>query len=277
MKLICGLTASAMLAAPAALAPGVISTAANEYNMTATADGRLRVFARSEAEFRNARVLMVQGDGPPAPISFTDARYSDTDPHLSADGSELVFISTRPLPDRPASQDLNVWRSSRRADGTWSPPTPVEGVNSAGPELGAERHGRTIRFSSVRRGGVGALDVYEFVDGAVRPLAAVNSAGSDSDYTEHPSGTVAVFWSNRPGGLGDGDLYVISRRGDGWSAPVNLGPAVNSPAFDFTPQFSADGRTLTFASTREGGAGLADLYSVDVSSIPALREALGSR
>jgi hypothetical protein len=45
-----------------------------------------------------------------------------------------------------------------------------------------------------------------------------------------------------------------------WSAPVNLGPDVNSPAADFGPALSKDGLELYFASDRPGGAGGVDLW-----------------
>jgi Tol biopolymer transport system component len=41
---------------------------------------------------------------------------------------------------------------------------------------------------------------------------------------------------------------------------VNLGPLVNSAAFDFHPTLSSDATTLIFASERSGGLGGADLY-----------------
>jgi len=40
---------------------------------------------------------------------------------------------------------------------------------------------------------------------------------------------------------------------DPWSTPVNLGPAVNSPAGETRPSLSWDGTTLYFGSTRVGG------------------------
>jgi hypothetical protein len=45
-----------------------------------------------------------------------------------------------------------------------------------------------------------------------------------------------------------------------WSEPVNLGPVVNSPSTDFTPDLSPDGLSLYFASNRPGGFGATDLY-----------------
>ena len=51
-----------------------------------------------------------------------------------------------------------------------------------------------------------------------------------------------------------------SSAGPEWSAPVNLGPVVNSPQLDQNPAVSADGLSLYFQSTRPGGLGGADIW-----------------
>ena len=70
----------------------------------------------------------------------------------------------------------------------------------------------------------------------------------------------------RKGGA-DLDLY-LSRLGENnaWSQPARL-PISDSLAWDSSPAFSADGKTLYFASNRSGGAGGIDLYrtSIDAS------------
>jgi hypothetical protein len=45
-----------------------------------------------------------------------------------------------------------------------------------------------------------------------------------------------------------------------WSAPVNLGPTINSFANDVAPALSRDGRSLYFTSTRLGGFGGEDIW-----------------
>lgn len=47
---------------------------------------------------------------------------------------------------------------------------------------------------------------------------------------------------------------------DLWSAPVNLGPTVNSVSNEQVPAISSDGETLFFASDRPGGYGGIDIY-----------------
>src|SRR5438128_12471110 len=45
-----------------------------------------------------------------------------------------------------------------------------------------------------------------------------------------------------------------------WSAPVNLGPVVNSSSNDQHPSISKDGLSLYFVSNRPGGFGVNDIY-----------------
>ena len=67
---------------------------------------------------------------------------------------------------------------------------------------------------------------------------------------------------NRAGTLGGNDLYAATRAKaqDIWSAPINLGPLVNSAADETRPSLSGDATALYFGSTRPGGEGLSDVY-----------------
>jgi WD40-like Beta Propeller Repeat len=102
------------------------------------------------------------------------------------------------------------------------------------------------------------------------PLMTVNTpTANERNATLSRDGLLLFFSSDRPGGVGGLDLYV-SRRTDrtddqGWSTPVNLGPAVNSTAGDVGPAYVEDeaGSTvLYFTSTRPAptGFGAADIY-----------------
>lgn len=91
------------------------------------------------------------------------------------------------------------------------------------------------------------------------PLSMLNS-----NYTE-----TSAFWhkdqiyfvSNRPGGVGKRDIFIVKKQADGsWSDPVNLGPPINSEYDEESPLLSADGKILIFASNRPGGYGGFDLY-----------------
>jgi flagellar motor protein MotB len=64
----------------------------------------------------------------------------------------------------------------------------------------------------------------------------------------------------RPDGLGSCDIYYSSFDGNNWSLPVNLGPPVNTPAWESQPSISSNGRMLFFSSNRAGGFGGMDLW-----------------
>lgn len=61
-------------------------------------------------------------------------------------------------------------------------------------------------------------------------------------------------------GYGSCDLFESRRIGDAWTQPVNLGPEINSPAWESQPSLSGDGRMLFFVSDRRGGVGNKDIY-----------------
>jgi outer membrane protein OmpA-like peptidoglycan-associated protein/tetratricopeptide (TPR) repeat protein len=62
------------------------------------------------------------------------------------------------------------------------------------------------------------------------------------------------------GGFGSCDIYGASLHGKTWSEPLNLGPTINSKDWDSQVSISADGKTLVFASKRDGGFGSSDLW-----------------
>lgn len=72
------------------------------------------------------------------------------------------------------------------------------------------------------------------------------------------------FASDRPGGYGSLDLWTADRASvrENWRAPVNLGPAINTPGPELQPCLSADELTLYFGDgnpygqrPRQGGPG----------------------
>ena len=87
----------------------------------------------------------------------------------------------------------------------------------------------------------------------------INLDGVDSWPVTADSGAL-YFFSDRPGGLGEGDLYrVVDTLAD---QPIveHLGDGINSPAMEHDPCVAPDESFLVFASNRPGGFGGNDLY-----------------
>lgn len=80
----------------------------------------------------------------------------------------------------------------------------------------------------------------------------------------------------RQNGASDWDIYYVSRTGDGWSAPVNLGPPINTEYDEYYVSFTSSG-TLYFATDKPGGLGSHDIYRARlVEGVYAAPENLGS-
>ena len=203
-----------------------------------------------------------------APINSAS---NDFCPMLARDGHEFFFVSNRP--GGCGGDDIYVTRF--RDDGTIDPPENLGcDVNSAGNEAGPvpitePGRGPVLYFSSTRAGGfspepegatTGDADLYssDWRGGRYEAPALVpnvNSAQEDGQPYIERDALEVYFFSTRPGGKGGPDIWVASRASahDAWSAPVNLGDNVNSPAAETRPSLSWDGTTLYFGSTRTTG------------------------
>ncbi|MFD2999764.1 OmpA family protein [Pontibacter toksunensis] len=120
--------------------------------------------------------------------------------------------------------------------------------------------GKTLYFSSSRRGGLGGNDIYKTtLDDNGRFSKPenlgpdINTAGNESFVSVGPDGTLYVASDGLPG-LGNLDLFRIEK-----GKPVNMGPPINSPGDDFGIYIGM-GNMGFFSSNREGGKGGDDLY-----------------
>lgn len=97
----------------------------------------------------------------------------------------------------------------------------------------------------------------------------INSSNTNEGaITFSPDGSTMVFAKGNSGrrrGAEDVNLYISRYRRGEWSEPALLN--INDPgSWDSTPAFSRDGRTLYFASNRDGGYGGVDLYSATMDA-----------
>jgi len=81
------------------------------------------------------------------------------------------------------------------------------------------------------------------------PGPPVNSSSGDGGVCISANGLEFYFVSNRPGGHGDRDLWVMKRPTpeDDWGDPVNVGAPANSRYGFWEPSISSDGLSLYFS------------------------------
>lgn len=259
---------------PELFAPGVLSTDANELNCALSPDGSLVVFSERR-DGRNMLMAVARqsgGWGDRSVLPFSGSA-SDVDPVFSADGGRLYFSSTRPTDEDDQLGDSDLWYVPRLADGSWGAPAPVAGVNSPdSDEYYTSLSASGVLYFSVfpEHGAPG--DIFRAAplgDEGYGPPERIGEPVS-TEHSEHdpliaPDESYLIFTSDRPGGHGRGDLWVVFRTpGGGWSEAVNMGPEINTGGYDYCAMLSPDGRSLFF-TRNDGGNG--DVYWVSVDVI----------
>ena len=79
----------------------------------------------------------------------------------------------------------------------------------------------------------------------------INTRYKETGAAVSPDGKLMILSSERPGGLGGGDLYFTRRLSNGrWTEPKNLGEATNTVSNEIAPEITPDGKTLFFTSNR---------------------------
>lgn len=80
-------------------------------------------------------------------------------------------------------------------------------------------------------------------------------------FTFSANGKFLVFTScNNRNGFGGCDLYYSRIKNGKWISPRNMGPIINTPAWESQPSLSADGSALYFSSNRKNGNGGKDIW-----------------
>lgn len=181
-------------------------------------------------------------------------------------GHGLFFVSRKIVPGVTCGLGDIYFTRFNRAHG-WREPTHLDcgtdgGPNSPLDEMGpsyVHAGGASLYFSSgpdiyaSKRGGDGSF-------GPAEPVTELNTAASDIQPNVRNDGREVVFASNRNAAAGQ-DLWVSRRAtvADPWSAPVNLGTAVNTTANETRPSLSWDGTTLYFGRA-PGPEGSTDIF-----------------
>ncbi len=170
--------------------------------------------------------------------------------------------------------------SKVKADFTFGTPINLgQPANSSfdewGPCLSAD--GLEMYFGTGRSGGSGAEDLWVSMratteDEWASPVnlgPTINSSSPEGMPSISADGLELYFSSGRPGGYGDGDIWVTTRvtKEDPWGEPVNLGPTVNSSSLEIGSKISADGLTLYFNSNRPESTGEWDLWMTTRATI----------
>lgn len=237
---------------------GLVSTDSTDFNSAFSPDGKSFYFSRSANSKTSIYVTSHDGKNWNVPILAPAIRtkYSEADPAFGPDG-KLYFISNRPKDSTDTILDYDIWFVTPMGDAGWSEPKNLEPVNSDSSEfyISFSKNGN-LYFSSSRKGGFGAEDIYvsrfrnEQYTAPENLGQVINSTYSEYDPCISANEDILVFTSsNRWDTFGKGDLYG-SKVTDAsqWLRPVNLGKRLNTKAREYCAYFSPDSKYFFFSS-----------------------------
>jgi tetratricopeptide (TPR) repeat protein len=204
-----------------------------------------------------------------------NSRYDDYAPSVTADGRLLVFTSRR---SSGLSNDVDVngdyryfediyfsewddvnsqWGKAERFSENVNTPT-HDAVLSLSPD-GKELY---VYKNDADRAGDIFKSTFNSVWSEPKKLPRpINSSYFESSVSMTSDGNTLYFISERPTGLGRGDIYVSQRvSSDSWSKPQNLGEVINTIGDEKFVFIHPNGSTLFFASNGHLTMGSYDIF-----------------
>jgi outer membrane protein OmpA-like peptidoglycan-associated protein len=261
-----------------------INTDDDEYWPTLTADEQTLIFTRQVLRDADGRRLpgnlredfyvsykpndeweLAINIGPPI-----NSELNEGAPSLSADG-RMIFFTACGREGGLGSCDIYF---AERTGNRWGEPVNLGApVNTASWEAqpSISPDGKTLYFSSNRRGGEGKMDIWYSqlgTDGRwgnpVNIGDVINTEGNEMSPFIHVDNQTLYFSSDGHIGMGGYDLFVTRKDEHGnWSEPENMGYPLNTHFDEIGLIVNARGDKGYFSSDRMSGE-VRDLYSFDL-------------
>jgi outer membrane protein OmpA-like peptidoglycan-associated protein len=199
-----------------------------------------------------------------------NSEYADHSPIIDLNENYLIFTSKRPRDGQSIeNQDEDIF-VSKSSNYVWQSPTrlgePVNTIENNEAAIGISIDGKQMFFFRSGMHNQGSVyvteseDIYNWSDPKFL-REDVNSKYRETHATITPDGNSIFFTSNRKGGIGGSDIYVMRRLpNDKWSEPQILPKEVNSEYDEESPYVHPDGVTLFFSSKGHSTMGGYDVF-----------------
>lgn len=198
-----------------------------------------------------------------------NTEYSDHSPVITCDGKTLFFTSKRPN-SLNSKEDEKIYVCKKKDNGEWSSPdllpSPINTKGNNESVVSISPDGKQLYFFRSGSSLQGNLYVSEMNDngswGKPKHLSSdINTKYRESHVSIAPDGNSMYFTSDRPGGFGGLDIYVMKKLPNGkWSEPQLLPEEVNTPLDEEYPTVHPNGSLLYFNSKGHESTGGYDVF-----------------
>src|SRR5438552_993415 len=292
--LVCNYTANE----PSIVAEGIISTPQDEFGGSLSPDRKTIYFDRSVPPHYLYTMWESHLTGnkwsAPEILPFS-GQYRDSDPVLSPDGKKLLFVSDRPVNGKDPHH-YEIWMCARAGD-KWSEPKNLgPGVNTHSQYFASMASNGNLYFSATIAQDDSEIDTFvsKFINEKYTTPAnlgpQINGKGiiNIEAFISPDEKFLLMGTFSRPDSVGSSDIYVSYNQNGKWSAPLPVS-AINTPAREYSPRLTPDGKRLIFTSergmaTEKHGSpwtmaefetksrsiwnGLGNIYSVSIEVLP---------
>ncbi len=201
-----------------------------------------------------------------------NSKFPDYIPYVTADNSTLYFTTAR---DMNLGSTYGRWgyKSTdiffvKKIAGVWGKAKTIgPPINSTEDDIcvGASADGKTILLSSENL--ISLTDIFTSSSpkgkafNRPEPLnLSINSNFTENEACYNTKFDEVYFTSDRPGGMGGSDIYLIKKLSDGtWGLPINV-TELNTPFNESFPQLSIDNKMMYFTSEGHYGLGGSDIF-----------------
>ncbi|MFT7156530.1 MAG: outer membrane protein OmpA-like peptidoglycan-associated protein [Parvicella sp.] len=206
-------------------------------------------------------------------LSAINSEYSEYRPKLNGDETAMYFTSRRPKSKNDAIDFEGLYFEdifmSKKIKGVWQDPVRMDApLNTDGHDgcmyISPDEHYMLIYRTE---GSIEGSAIYEsmFENGKwTEPalmIADLNSEYWETDASITPNGRTLVFTSDKPGGLGGRDIYVMNRLPNGdWANVQNIGHPINTDFDEESPYIHPDGQSIFFSSKGQNTMGGFDVF-----------------
>lgn len=267
----------------------VINKATNDYSPVLTIDESAMFFTSRRMRTDSTNQFIVSDDTgehrEDIYVAYKDVQGNWMDPELlnintdnhaasistSPDGQELYIYYDE-------EGDGQLWKSVLVGE-TWQEPEMLgSDINSDAWEthVTVSADGNTLYYTSNRDGGQGGRDIYRCVklpngdwSKSLNIGEKINTEWEEDSPFLSPDGKTLYFSSQGHNSMGGFDIFYSTLGEDGeWSTPENIGYPVNTVDDDIFFVPTANGKRAYYASRKEDGFGLKDIYVIDMPDSP---------
>lgn len=267
---------------------GAINTSDSDYAPVLTPDNKYMYFSSlrrsvhsKENIFVSAQKNMVWEE--PVAVEELCTDFNESFGSLSTDGKTAYLFGYY----HKSNTNGDIYHSVQTDKGKWSKPSLISEVSSKYYDMQPFVHKDEVMvLTSNRHGNHDNYDLFVAQKRSgtwsepVNLGAAINTPYDEQTPYISPCGRYLYFASKGHPGYGGNDIFMSRRIGESWtewSAPVNLGPIINSVKDDRYYIVSPDGQYGYLSSTRVGGQGQEDIYYLDLALLQRVKDKIAAK